>query len=73
MSAIEYTKCDGKDCGAVTPDNPCEVAWDAFLGWGSLTVAGVSYDLCPECAKKAMDAVGVSKKVWEARRANDAD
>ena len=60
MNVIEYTRCDGKNCGAFTPYNP-ELAWNEFLGWGSLIVAGVSYDLCPECAKKAMKAAGVSR------------
>lgn len=61
MSAVEYTRCDGKYCGNVTPDDPKLVAWDTVLGWGQLVVGGKHYDLCPECSKKALEAVGIKK------------
>ena len=58
MSAVEYTRCDGSECGRVTPDEP-----DSFFkpgGWARVTVyGGDEYDLCPECAAKALAAVGI--------------
>lgn len=59
MSVVEYTKCDGAGCGNVTPDDPCDAAWDCTLRWGQLVVGGKAWDLCPECAEKAMEAAGV--------------
>lgn len=59
MSAVEYTRCDGKGCGNVTPDDPKLAAWDAVVEWGQLVVGGQRYDLCPECVKKALEAVGL--------------
>lgn len=58
MSAVEYTRCDGEGCGRVTPDEP-----DGFVretGWAHLSIwGGGDYDLCPECARKALSAVGI--------------
>ena len=58
MSAVEYTRCDAADCGRVTPDEP-----DGFMretGWARVTVwGGDEYDLCPECARIALAAVGI--------------
>lgn len=59
MSAVEYTRCDGDGCGNVAPDDPERVAHDTMLQWGQLVVGGKYYDLCPECAKKALEAVGL--------------
>lgn len=57
MSAVEYTRCDG--CGAVTPDRPGDAAWDCTMRWGQLVAGGKAWDLCPECAAKARQAVGL--------------
>ena len=58
MSSVEYTKCDGEGCGRVTPDDHREGLFEQ--GWSSLSVyGGETYDLCPECTKKAMRAVGI--------------
>ena len=58
MSAVEYTRCDGESCGRVTPDEP-----EGFVretGWARVTVwAGETYGLCPDCARKALRAVGI--------------
>lgn len=60
MSMVEYTKCDGRGCGNVTPDEPGQACmW--VEGWSRLTVAGCDWDLCPECTKKALEAVGIKK------------
>lgn len=57
MSAVEYTRCDGEDCGRVTPDDPGFVR---ETGWARVTVwPDGEYDLCPECARKALRAVGL--------------
>ena len=57
MSAVEYTRCDGEGCGRVTPDEPYEIKPE---GWARLSVwGGDEYDLCPECARKALAAVGI--------------
>ena len=57
MSAVEYTRCDGEDCGRVTPDEPGFVSED---GWARVTVwPDGEYDLCPECARKALRAAGI--------------
>ena len=61
MSAVEYTKCDGADCGRVTPEEPGSPYMEH--GWARLSIAGVGeYDLCPDCARKAMEAVGVEEE-----------
>lgn len=58
MSAVEYTRCDGDGCGRVTPDEPCGMFHEG--GWTRVTVwGGGEYDLCPECARKALRAVGL--------------
>ena len=58
MSAVEYTRCDAEGCGRVTPDPPGsymrETGWARVSVWG-----GEDYDLCPECARKALAAVGI--------------
>lgn len=57
MSAVKYTRCDGDGCGRVTPDEPyfmSETGWARVTVWG-----GESYDLCLECARKALRAVGI--------------
>lgn len=57
MSAVEYVRCDGEACGRVTPDEPGFVSED---GWARVSVwPNVEYDLCPECARKALRAVGL--------------
>ena len=60
MSAVEYTRCDGDNCGRVTPDEPDgiyhEDGWARVRVWG-----GEDYDLCPECASKALRAVGIER------------
>ena len=58
MSTVEYTACDG-GCGRVTPEPIERIGSDPPLGWAQLITFGKSYDLCPECAKKAMEAVGI--------------
>ena len=61
MSAVEYTMCDGEGCGRVTPDGPCSPYMEN--GWARLVVSGGGeYDLCPDCARKAMEAVGVEEE-----------
>ena len=61
MSAVEYTRCDGSDCGRVTPDEPGSPYMEP--GWARLVVSGGGeYDLCPDCARKAMEAVGVEEE-----------
>lgn len=57
MSSIEYTKCDG--CSKVEPDNWFDASFDPACGWAHITITGRTYDLCEECARKAMEAVGV--------------
>lgn len=58
MSAVEYTRCDGEGCGRVTPDEPRGMFHEG--GWARVTVwDGGEYDLCPECARKALRAVGL--------------
>lgn len=55
MSAVEYTRCDGKDCGRVTPDEP---GFAAEAGWARVRVwPDREYDLCEACAAKALAAV----------------
>ena len=66
MSVVEYVKCDG--CGAVWPDPPEERS-QAYHGWMTVSGSGFGdehYDLCAECAAKALKAAGV-------RRAADDD
>ena len=60
MSTVEYTRCDNPECGRVSPNGPNDSAWDRVMGWASVTVGCDQYDLCPDCAKKALEAVGVS-------------
>ena len=58
MSAVEYTRCDGDGCGRVTPDEPDGIFHED--GWARVTVwGGETYDLCQDCAKKALGAVGI--------------
>lgn len=58
MSAVEYTRCDGDNCGRVTPDEPESYMHET--GWARVTVwPDVEYDLCPECTRKALRAVGL--------------
>ena len=64
MSTVTYTKCDGKDCGRVVPDNR---EYTLITEWTSIRFGGKNYDLCPECSKKALACV------IEDWRANDAD
>lgn len=57
MSLVEYTRCDGEGCGRVTPDDP---SFCRETGWARVTVwPDGDYDLCPECAGKALAAVGI--------------
>ena len=60
MSAVEYTRCDGDNCGRVTPDEP-----ESYMhedGWARVTVwGGDCYDLCPDCARRALAAVGIDE------------
>lgn len=58
MSAVEYTRCDADGCGRVTPDPPESYMREG--GWARVTVwGGGDYDLCPECAARALGAVGI--------------
>lgn len=58
MSAVEYTRCDGDGCGRVTPDEPGGAFHES--GWARVTVwPDGEYDLCPECARKALRAAGI--------------
>ena len=58
MSSVEYTRCDGDGCGRVTPDEPYGTFHET--GWARVTVwGGEGYDLCPDCARKALAAVGI--------------
>lgn len=58
MSAVEYTRCDAPGCGRCAPEEPG--SYDLLtLGWATLRTMSESYDLCPECARKAMQAVGL--------------
>ena len=60
MSAVEYTRCDGDNCGRVTPDEPDGIYHET--GWARVTVwGGEDYDLCPDCAKRALGAVGIEE------------
>lgn len=60
MSAVEYTRCDAEGCGRVTPDEPDSFCHEA--GWARLSVYGYGdYDLCPECAARALAAVGIDE------------
>lgn len=59
MSEVKYIKCDGVDCGRVTPYDYSESPNE---GWARITVFvgnWYGYDLCPDCAKKALEAVGL--------------
>lgn len=57
MSLVEYKMCDGAGCGRVTPDDPSFVS---ETGWTHVKVwPDGEYDLCPECARKALRAVGL--------------
>lgn len=60
MSAVEYTRCDAADCGRVTPDEPesymHETGWARVMVWG-----GETYDLCPDCVRRALRAVGIEE------------
>lgn len=58
MSAVEYAKCDAECCDRVTHDDPRE-AWPFVEGWSRLVTSGKTYDLCPECTRKALEAVGL--------------
>lgn len=58
MSAVEYTKCDGKGCGNVTPDEPRDIPLYA-VEWSRLVTIGETFDLCPECTRKVKEAVGL--------------
>lgn len=59
MSAVEYTRCDGENCGRVDPDEPYGMH---ETGWARVTVWGVGdYDLCPDCARRALAAVGIDE------------
>lgn len=61
MSVVEYVKCDG--CGAIWPDPP-EEASHFHHGWVAVDGAGFGgehYDLCAECAAKALEAAGVRR------------
>ena len=58
MSAVEYTRCDGRGCGRVTHDEPDGIYHEA--GWARVTVwPDREYDLCEACAAKALAAVGI--------------
>ena len=58
MSAVEYTRCDADGCGRVTPDEPDGIFHED--GWVRVTVwGGETYDLCPDCAARALGAVGI--------------
>ena len=60
MSAVEYTRCDAADCGRVTSDEPESYMHEC--GWARVTVwGGETYDLCPDCAKRALGAVGIEE------------
>lgn len=64
MSTVEYTRCDGAGCGRVTPDGPRDDFRES--GWATLAVNGSGlYDLCPDCARKALEAVGIREKEAE--------
>lgn len=54
-----HTQCDGEICGRVCPEEPG--SFDMLsLGWAHMVWNGEGYNLCPECAAKAMEAVGLS-------------
>lgn len=64
MSKVEYIKCDGIDCGRVTPHYDDMYTWGGVSleqteGWAVIEVVGRTLHLCPDCAKKALEAVGV--------------
>lgn len=60
MSAVEYTRCDAADCGRVTPDEQDGIFHED--GWARVTVwGGEDYDLCPDCARRALRAVGIEE------------
>lgn len=59
MSTVEYTRCDNPGCGRVTPDDPHEAYWATCPHWARVKMGTEEYDLCPDCAKKALEAVGV--------------
>lgn len=64
MSEVKYIKCDGVDCGRVTPCHDDTYAWGGVTleqseGWVFIEVRGRTLHLCHDCAKKALEAVGV--------------
>lgn len=60
MSAVEYTRCDAEGCGRVTPDPP--EGYMHETGWARVTVwGGEDYDLCPDCVRRALRAVGIEE------------
>ena len=59
VSEYICTRCDCKGCGAVTPDEPQDIPTYSAVGWSRLWTYGRTYDLCPECTRKAMEAVGL--------------
>lgn len=61
MSTVEYTRCDNPNCGNLAPDAPDETIYCGNLGWIRIIDKPNQYDLCPDCAKKALEAVGVER------------
>lgn len=65
MSRVEYIKCDGASCGRLAPCCDGVYLWgtDAPLdyaeGWAILMYGNRELHLCPDCAKKALEAVGL--------------
>lgn len=64
MSKVEYVKCDGADCGRVTPCHDDMYTWGGVTleqseGWVVVEVRGRTLHLCQDCAEKALEAVGL--------------
>lgn len=58
MSAVEYTRCDARNCGRVTPNEPESYMHE--IGWARVRVwPDREYDLCEACAARALAAVGI--------------
>lgn len=65
MSLVEYVKCDGVDCDRVAPCFDVVHLWgttaplDYAEGWAIFMLGTSELHLCPDCAKKALEAVGL--------------
>ena len=64
MSEVKYIKCDGINCGRVTPRFEDMYTWvgathEQTEGWVVIEVRNRTLHLCQDCAKKALEAVGL--------------